>query len=102
MVLIGLPPRLSTRCPKRLKKRGFLQCITRLQELFPLANGLFPSLELTRSLERKIAIEVNAEEEELDQELRLSEPLLRESEVPPEAEKTMMTEMNSMKELRCL
>ena len=47
----------------------------------------------------KIDFEVNAEEGEIEQELRLSEPLLWESEFPPEAEKKgMMKEMNSMKE----
>ena len=41
---------------------------------------------------------MNAEESELDQEMRLSEPLLWESEFPPEAEKKgVMKEMNSMK-----
>ena len=46
----------------------------------------------------KIDVEVNAEEGELDQEMRLSEPLLWESEFPPEAErKGMMKEMDSMK-----
>ena len=41
---------------------------------------------------------MNAEEGELDQELRLSEPLLWESEFSPEAErKGMMKEMNSTK-----
>ena len=41
---------------------------------------------------------MNAEEGELDQEMRLSEPRLWESEFPPEAEKKgMMKEMNSMK-----
>ena len=44
-----------------------------------------------------IEVEVNAEEGELDQEMRLSEPLLWESEFPPEAErKGMLKEMNSM------
>ena len=33
----------------------------------------------------KIDVEVNAEEGEIEQELRLSEPLLWESEFPPEA-----------------
>ena len=43
---------------------------------------------------------MNAEEGELDQEMRLSEPRLWESEFPPEAEKKgMMKEMNSMKNL---
>ncbi|CAE7372426.1 unnamed protein product, partial [Symbiodinium sp. CCMP2456] len=47
----------------------------------------------------KIEVEVNAEEGELDQEMRLAEPLLWESEFPPEAEKKgMIKEMNSMKE----
>ena len=47
----------------------------------------------------KIDVEVNAGEGEIEQELRLSEPLLWESEFPPEAEKKgMMKEMNSMKE----
>ena len=46
----------------------------------------------------KIEVEVNAEEGELDQEMRLSEPLLWESEFPPEAERRgMMKEMDSMK-----
>ena len=46
----------------------------------------------------KIDAEVNAEEGEIEQELRLAEPLLWESEFPPEAEKKgMMKEMNSMK-----
>ena len=41
---------------------------------------------------------MNAEEGELDQEMRLSEPLLWESEFPPEAERRgMMKEMDSMK-----
>ena len=35
----------------------------------------------------KIDVEVNAEEGEIEQELRLAEPLLWESEFPPEAEK---------------
>ena len=35
----------------------------------------------------KIDVEVNAEEGELDQEMRLAETLLWESEFPPEAEK---------------
>ena len=48
----------------------------------------------------KIDVEVNAEEGELDQEMRLAEPLLWESEFPPEAEKKgMIKEMSSMKEL---
>ena len=43
--------------------------------------------------------DVNAEEGELHQEMRLAEPLLWESEFPPEAEKKgMIKEMNSMKE----
>ena len=47
----------------------------------------------------KIDVEVNAEEREIEQELRLAEPLLWESEFPPEAErKGMMKEMNSMKD----
>ena len=47
----------------------------------------------------KIDIEVNAEEGEIEQEMRLAEPLLWESEFPPEAEKKgMMKEMNSMKD----
>ena len=47
----------------------------------------------------KIEVDVNAEEGELDQEMRLAEPLLWESEFPPEAEKKgMIKEMNSMKE----
>eukprot|EP00439_Symbiodinium_sp_Y106_P065852 s317_g10.t1 len=47
----------------------------------------------------KIDVEVNAEEGEIDQELRLAEPLLWESEFPPEAEmKGTMKEMNSMKD----
>ncbi|OLP82435.1 Copia protein [Symbiodinium microadriaticum] len=47
----------------------------------------------------KIDVDVNAEEGELDQEMRLAEPLLWESEFPPEAEKKgMIKEMNSMKE----
>ena len=47
----------------------------------------------------KIDVEVNAEEGEIEQELRLAEPLLWESEFPPEAEqKGMMKEMNSMKD----
>ena len=47
----------------------------------------------------KIDIEVNAEEGELDQEMRLAEPLLWESEFPPEAEKKgTIKEMSSMKE----
>ena len=47
----------------------------------------------------KIDVEVNAEEGEIEQELRLAEPLLWESEFPAEAEKKgMMKEMNSMKE----
>ena len=46
----------------------------------------------------KIDVEVSAEKGELDQEMRLSEPLRWESEFPPEAEKKgMMKEMNSMK-----
>ena len=46
----------------------------------------------------KIDVEVNAEEGELDQEMRLSEPLLWESVFPPEAERRgMMKEMDSMK-----
>ena len=48
----------------------------------------------------KIDVEVNAEEGKLDQEMRLAEPLLWESEFPPEAEKKgMIKEMNSMKDL---
>ena len=51
----------------------------------------------------KIDVEVNAEEGELEQEMRLAEPLLWESELPPEAEKKgMMKEMNSMKEFDVL
>ena len=47
----------------------------------------------------KVHVEVNAEEGELEQELRLAEPLLWESEFPPEAEKKeMMKEMTSMKD----
>eukprot|EP00439_Symbiodinium_sp_Y106_P043240 s572_g5.t1 len=47
----------------------------------------------------KIDVEVNAEEGENQQELKLAEPLLWESEFPPEAEKKgMMKEMNSMKD----
>ena len=47
----------------------------------------------------KVEVEVNAEEGELEQELRLAEPLLWESEFPPEAEKKgMMKEMQSMKD----
>ena len=47
----------------------------------------------------KIDVEVNAEEGEIEQEMRLAEPLLWESEFPPEAEKKgMMKEMNSMKD----
>ena len=47
----------------------------------------------------KIDVEVTAEEGKLDQEMRLAEPLLWESEFPPEAEKKgMIKEMNSMKE----
>ena len=46
----------------------------------------------------RIDVEVNAEEGEFDQAMRLSEPLLWESEFPPEAEKKgMIEEMNSMK-----
>ena len=47
----------------------------------------------------KIDVEVNAEEGEVGQELRLAEPLLWESEFPPEAEKKgTMKEMTSMKD----
>ena len=47
----------------------------------------------------RIDVEVNAEEGEIEQELRLAEPLLWESEFPPEAEKKgMMKEMNPMKD----
>ena len=47
----------------------------------------------------KIDVEVNAEEGEIEQEPRLAEPLLWESEFPSEAEKKgMMKEMNSMKD----
>ena len=47
----------------------------------------------------KIDIEVNVEEGEIEQEMRLAEPVLWESEFPPEAEKKgMMKEMNSMKD----
>ena len=47
----------------------------------------------------KIDVEVNADRREIEQELRLAEPLLWESEFPPEAEKKgMMKEMNSMKD----
>ena len=47
----------------------------------------------------KIDVEVNAEEGEIEQEMRLAEPLLWESGFPPAAEKKgMMKEMNSMKE----
>ena len=47
----------------------------------------------------KIEVDVSAEEGELDQEMRLAEPLLWESEFPPEVEKKgMIKEMNSMKE----
>ena len=47
----------------------------------------------------KVEVEVNAEGGELEQELRLAEPLLWESEFPPEAEKKgMMKEMQSMKD----
>ena len=47
----------------------------------------------------KIDVEVNADEGEIEQELRLAEPLLWESEFPPEAEKKgMMKEMNPMKD----
>ena len=47
----------------------------------------------------KIDVEVNAEEGEIEQEMRLAEPLLWESQFPPEAEKKgMMKEMNSMKD----
>ena len=47
----------------------------------------------------KIDVEVNAEEGEMEQEMRLAETLLWESEFPPEAEKKgMMKEMNSMKD----
>ena len=47
----------------------------------------------------KIDVEVNAEEGEIEQELRLAEPLLWESEFPPEAEKKgLMKEMNSIKD----
>ena len=46
----------------------------------------------------KIDVDVNAEEGELDQEMRVSEPLLWESEFPPEAERIgMMKEMDSMR-----
>eukprot|EP00439_Symbiodinium_sp_Y106_P062733 s417_g9.t1 len=46
----------------------------------------------------KIDVDVNAEEGELDQEMRLSEPLLWESEFPPEAERRgMMKGMDSMR-----
>eukprot|EP00439_Symbiodinium_sp_Y106_P005086 s6380_g1.t1 len=47
----------------------------------------------------KIDVDVNAEEGELDQEMRLSEPLLWESEFPPEAaeRRGMMKEMDSMR-----
>ena len=46
----------------------------------------------------KIDVDVNAEEGAPDQEMRLSEPLLWESEFPPEAERRgMMKEMDSMK-----
>eukprot|EP00439_Symbiodinium_sp_Y106_P077642 s1065_g16.t1 len=47
----------------------------------------------------KIDVEVNAEEGEMEQEMRLAEPLLWESEFPLEAEKKgMMKEMNPMKD----
>eukprot|EP00439_Symbiodinium_sp_Y106_P033492 s6871_g4.t1 len=47
----------------------------------------------------KIDVEVNAEEGEIEPEMRLAEPLLWESEFPPEAEKKgMMKEMNSTKD----
>eukprot|EP00439_Symbiodinium_sp_Y106_P064100 s5116_g10.t1 len=47
----------------------------------------------------KIDVEVNAEEGEIEQEMRLAEPLLWESEFPPEAEKKgMIKEMHSMKD----
>ena len=47
----------------------------------------------------KIDVEVNAEEGEIEPEMRLAEPLLWESEFPPEAEKKeIMKEMNSMKD----
>eukprot|EP00439_Symbiodinium_sp_Y106_P074225 s3018_g14.t1 len=46
----------------------------------------------------KIDVDVNAEEGELDQEMRLSEPLPWESEFPPEAERRgIMKEMDSMR-----
>ena len=46
----------------------------------------------------KIDVDVNAEKGELDQEMRLSERLLWESEFPPEAERRgMMKEMDSMR-----
>ena len=65
-------------------------------------NGLRRLLELTRSLEKmasRLMLMFNAEEGEIEQEMRLAEPLLWESEFPPEAEKKgMMKEMNSMKD----
>eukprot|EP00439_Symbiodinium_sp_Y106_P042053 s9065_g5.t1 len=46
----------------------------------------------------KIDVDMNAEEGELDQEMRLSESLLWESEFPPEAERSgKMKEMDSMR-----
>ena len=48
----------------------------------------------------KIDIEVNVEEGEIEQVMRLVEPLLWENEFPPEAEKKgMMKEMNSIKDV---
>ncbi|CAE7248181.1 unnamed protein product [Symbiodinium microadriaticum] len=55
--------------------------------------------EVVGKVGAKIEVDVNAEEGELDQEMRLAEPLLWESEFSPEAEKKgVIKEMNSMKE----
>ena len=59
---------------------------------------LLHSCEVVGKDGTKIDVDVNAEEGELDQEMRLSEPLLWESEFPPEAERRgMMKEMDSMR-----
>ena len=97
-----IDPHASATEPVQQTNEDLRQCTMSLLERFNHANGLRRLLELRKSLEKmepRIDVEVNADEGEIEQELRLAEPLLWESEFPPEAEKKgMMKEMNPMKD----
>ena len=109
------PPDLGENAPKKARIEPDAPATEpankqmRISALHHIVAGVIPACKWLASIVgvdeavgkdgTKIAVEVNAEEGEIEQELRLAEPLLWESEFPPEAEKKgMMKEMNSMKE----